>query len=466
MIFGTVRRLQAEHMKGKKFICAALTFLITASLCGCGGAQDGRQIYKIGVLVSNTKNEAMMRYAEELASRFDEMNTNEKCYELTVLSSDADSSKQIMQTKTFAYQQYDALIVSLTDENNAWNIIENSVAKFEVQESDVEGDLSEEPTGNASADTLKENGSDEESSTKENSAADDSGDSEGGTQPKEEEDVAAEPDPRSDGVDVPNLESRSIPVVFTFTEPVIKQEEGEKEGTTTQTEGEEAGNEEEKKEEKINLDNWCSITTKQEDAGVLLGKATENLPQSGDINSDETFNYIVAANSKKDNIYKKYTETLTEYFKEKGIEANCLGEVFSEAKGASFEKSLRNVVDANWEKTDAVFCLDERSAETLYNLTNAAHEASGGQDEETESENKPELRYYDIGTDFYVVGMTSVEGGKKLISENKLSAAVSFDVSEVAKAAAEAATNYLDGVDNLKTQSIEVYAEVVKGEDE
>ncbi len=450
-------------MKKRKFVCAVLAFLTAAGLSGCGRAQSDEIVYKIGILISNTENESMLRYAEALSERFEEMNTSEKRYELTVLNSDSSSAKQVMQTKTFAYQQYDALIVSLTDGKNAENIIENSVSVFEAAASDEGETPAGENDGEVGDDAPK---SDEQQNDEDGISAEEIDTEESYSLSEERENVAAEPDPRADGVDVPNMESRSIPVVFTFTEPVIEPNEGEEANDATGIEGDEAGGAAEKKEDKISLDNWCAVVTKDADGGVLLGKAAENLPGKGDINSDGVFNYMVAANSKKDNTYTKYTETLAGYFSEKGIEANCLEEFFSESKNSSFEKNLRNIIDANWERADAVFCLDERTAEALYALTNEGREASVEQNGESEGESKPELKYYDIGTDFYVVGITSVEGGKKLLAENKLSAAVSFDVSEVAKKAAEAAANYLDGIDNLKLQSVDAYSEVKKNGDE
>ena len=439
-------------MKGKRIMCAVLAFLTTAGLSGCGGKSESAHVYKIGVLVSNTKNEAMLRYAEAVEKCFAEMDTSEKRYELTVLGSDDDSSKQGMQVKTLAYQQYDALIVSLTDGNNALSVIESAVARFEVSESEETEEDSDNPDENA-PETDKPESEGEGTVLPGDDGEEGESDE---TQPIEEE-ISAEPHPRADGVSVPNMQSRSIPVVFTFTEPVMKNEpESENENAESgdgNTEGED-------KEEKPDLTNWCAVVTSPEDGAMLLGKAAEKLPSRGDINSDGVFNYLVVANSKKDNIGAKYTQALAEYFNEQGIEANCLGEVFSESEGAAFEKNLRNSVDANWERADAIFCLDEITAEAVYTLTNEFHDAESKDEPEEEGEPKPELKYYDIGGDFYVVGMTSAEGGEKLLSENKLSAAVCFEINEVARAAAEAVASYLDGIDNLKIKRVDAYSEV------
>ncbi len=418
-------------MKVKRLISLVLAILLCVGMCGCSGSDDNKKIYKIGVLVSNIDDDFMAKYAQEVMDYFEEKNTGDVEYDLTVLSSDNNVSKQITQVETFANQQYDALIVSLINSDEALSVAKNAVAYFETGEGFSQGDDG-------------------------TTAQDNNGEISGDDDVLENENVDAEPNPRVDDVYVPVTEGHLMGVVFTFTEPQLTQEKSE------EVEGEKAEG------EQIDTSMCCSVSVDANEGAKLLAQAMGNLPRKGDISGDGEVNYVVIANDKNNNTYNKCCVAIDEYFKENNITGSCLGTLFTEASGESLEKNLHNFVDNYAASVDVIFCFNNETVNTLYLLTNEGKVFDEGDtdgDEQSVDANK-ENKYYDIGYDFYVVGLVSPDEADIFLKEGKLSAAVSFNCVDVAHKAVDAVINYLKNDENEKLVYVDVYKMIETKENE
>ena len=190
------------------------------------------------------------------------------------------------------------------------------------------------------------------------------------------------------------------------------------------------------------LSSICYVGWNIPQSGTCQGEIITNLPDRGDINGDGIVSYVMIMGEPEDFLTWPRTESVVKALTDAGIEVEELVTDYGyweDIKGCTI---MANALDKYGEKIEVVFCNNDAMALGALDAIRRANRI--------------------VGEDIYLVGIDALYEALNAVKNGEMTGTVFDDYPSQARAAVDAAINYLDGRENDKYILID-YVPVTKG---
>ena len=190
------------------------------------------------------------------------------------------------------------------------------------------------------------------------------------------------------------------------------------------------------------INNVCYIVADYRQACILQGEIIANLPDNGDINGDGVVSYVMISGD-PENVD---AQTWLEYSIVALTDAGIKTEELTRENGDWAQRRGWEITSAALkkfgEKVDVIICNNDGMALGASDAIKTAGRI--------------------VGEDIYLVGIDAIPECLDLINQYEMTGSVSFNVGGYARAAVDAAINYIEGRDN-ETYILIDYVPVTQG---